>query len=95
MSPLPNREPLGPLSMRHQLRASFTALSPVERIRLTAMYGSILGLHVLGFFVFIVFVVPSHYRGLGMASACWPTPSAYGTPLTPTTSRPSTTPPAS
>jgi high-affinity nickel-transport protein len=66
MSPLLNREPAGLASKRHQLRASFTALSPVERIRVTAMYGSILGLHVLGFFVFFVFVVPSHYRGLGI-----------------------------
>ena len=31
-----------------------------------AMYGVIAGLHVLGFFIFFVFVVPSHYKGLGI-----------------------------
>src|SRR6185295_3054224 len=31
-----------------------------------AMYGVIGGLHVLGFFVFFVLVVPSHYKGLGI-----------------------------
>ena len=31
-----------------------------------AMYGVIAGLHVLGFFIFLVFVVPSHYKGLGI-----------------------------
>jgi high-affinity nickel-transport protein len=30
------------------------------------MYGSILLLHAVGFFVFIAFVVPSHYKGLGI-----------------------------
>ena len=34
--------------------------------RVTAMYGVIVGLHVLGFFIFFVFVVPSHYKGLGI-----------------------------
>ena len=61
-----NHEPVSGLSMKHQLRVSITALSPKERLRVMAMYGSILGLHALGFFVFIVFVVPSHYRGLGI-----------------------------
>src|SRR5271154_111095 len=37
-----------------------------ERGRVIAMYGVILGLHALGFFAFFVFVVPSHYRGLGI-----------------------------
>ena len=31
-----------------------------------AMYGSIMGLHVAGFFILFVFVVPSHYKGLGI-----------------------------
>ena len=31
-----------------------------------AMYGVIAGLHVLGFSIFFVFVVPSHYKGLGI-----------------------------
>jgi high-affinity nickel-transport protein len=52
---------LGPL-----VRRSFTAMTPVERARVLAMYGAIGGLHALGFFVFFVFVVPSHYQGLGI-----------------------------
>src|SRR6202050_3610287 len=48
------------------VRQSFTAMTRQERARVTAMYGVILGLHVLGFFIFFVFVVPSHYKGLGI-----------------------------
>src|ERR1700683_3478995 len=48
------------------LRVSFAALSPVERFSVIAMYGSILRLHALGFFIFIAFVVPAHYKGLGI-----------------------------
>jgi len=61
---MPDDMPL--LTTRAMLRVSFAALSPVERIRVMAMYGSILALHTLGFFVFIAFVVPAHYRGLGI-----------------------------
>ncbi len=55
-----------PMRARQMLRVSFSALSPVEKRRAIAMYASILGLHALGFFVFIAFVVPAHYRGLGI-----------------------------
>ena len=48
------------------VRLSFAAMSPQERARVIAMYGVIAGLHVLGFFIFFVFVVPSHYKGLGI-----------------------------
>src|ERR1700722_5138924 len=48
------------------LRFSFAALSPVERRRVIAMYGSIFALHAIGFFIFIAFVVPAHYKGLGI-----------------------------
>ena len=48
------------------VRRSFAAMSPQERARVIAMYGVIAGLHVLGFFIFFVFVVPSHYQGLGI-----------------------------
>ncbi len=41
-------------------------MTPVERRRVLGMYGSILLLHALGFFVFIVLVVPEHYKGLGI-----------------------------
>jgi nickel/cobalt transporter (NiCoT) family protein len=48
------------------VRRSFAAMTRQERARVVAMYGVIAGLHVLGFFVFFVFVVPSHYKGLGI-----------------------------
>jgi high-affinity nickel-transport protein len=42
------------------------ALSPAEWRRAQIMFGSILLLHVVGFGVFILFVLPEHYRGLGI-----------------------------
>ncbi len=51
------------------VRQSFTEMTPVERTRLLAMYGSIAGLHVLGFVILFAFVVPSHYKGLGIGVA--------------------------
>src|ERR1700685_4067620 len=48
------------------IRQSFTAMTPEERFRVITMYGAILFLHLLGFFIFIVFVVPAHYKGLGI-----------------------------
>ena len=55
-----------PMTSRQMLRVSFTALSQQERSRVLAMYGSIVGLHILGFFIFVAFVVPAHYKGLGI-----------------------------
>ncbi len=51
------------------VRKSFTTMTRQERARVTAMYGIILGLHVAGFFILFVFVVPSHYKGLGIGVA--------------------------
>jgi nickel/cobalt transporter (NiCoT) family protein len=51
------------------IRSSLAALTPKERLRVVGMYGSILALHALGFVVFLVFVVPQHYRGLGIGVA--------------------------
>src|SRR6201981_2788948 len=51
------------------VRQSFTAMTPAERTRVTAMYGAIAGLHLLGFFILFAFVVPSHYKGLGIGVA--------------------------
>ena len=51
------------------VRQSFTAMTPAERTRVTAMYGVIAGLHLLGFFILFAFVVPSHYKGLGIGVA--------------------------
>jgi nickel/cobalt transporter (NiCoT) family protein len=46
-----------------QLRS---ALSPEEWRRANWMFASIAALHVIGFGVFIIFVVPGHYKGLGI-----------------------------
>src|SRR4249920_85497 len=55
---------IGPL-----VRQSFTAMTAQERARLIAMYEVIAGLHVAGFVILFVFVVPSHYKGLGVGVA--------------------------
>jgi len=52
--------------MGRMVRQSFSAMTPAERARVTAMYGAILGLHALGFFIFFVFVLPCHSKGLGI-----------------------------
>jgi high-affinity nickel-transport protein len=52
--------------MSRLVRQSFTAMTPAERRRVVAMYGVIAGLHVLGLCILFVFVVPSHYKGLGV-----------------------------
>ncbi len=54
------------LRMSTMFRQSFKAMTPHERVRVIGMYGAILFLHALGFFIFIVFVVPAHYKGLGI-----------------------------
>jgi high-affinity nickel-transport protein len=56
--------PLAPPTGRfQQLRRS---LSPSDWRRTRWMFASILALHVIGFGVFIAFVVPYHYKGLGI-----------------------------
>jgi high-affinity nickel-transport protein len=52
-----------PSTRRAQLRS---ALSPEEWRRANWMFASIAALHVIGFGVFIIFVVPGHYKGLGI-----------------------------
>jgi nickel/cobalt transporter (NiCoT) family protein len=47
-------------------RQWFTTMTAQERARLVAMYGVITGLHLVGFVIFFVFVLPSHYKGLGI-----------------------------
>jgi nickel/cobalt transporter (NiCoT) family protein len=44
-------------------------LTPGERRRASLMFVTIALLHIVGFGVFIAFVVPSHYRGLGIGVA--------------------------
>jgi high-affinity nickel-transport protein len=58
-----------PTGMRRMLRQSFHSMTPRERIRVTMMYGAVVFLHVLGFGVFLAFVVPAHYKGLGFGIA--------------------------
>ena len=45
------------------------ALSAAERRRVGLMFTSVAVLHIIGFGVFIAFVIPSHYRGLGIGVA--------------------------
>jgi nickel/cobalt transporter (NiCoT) family protein len=52
--------------MGAMVRQSFRAMSAVERRRVLWMYGSILLLHALGFFVFIAYVLPAHYQLFGV-----------------------------
>jgi high-affinity nickel-transport protein len=61
--------PQGGMNMRRMIRQSFHLMSPVERRRTLGMYGSILALHALGFLVFIVYVLPAHYKlfGIGLS----------------------------
>jgi high-affinity nickel-transport protein len=54
------------LSMRTMIRQSFHAMTPVEKRRTTGMYLSILALHVLGFALFIAYVLPAHYKFFGI-----------------------------
>ena len=51
---------------RDMLRLSFAGLNHTERSRVLAMYGSILALHLIGFVILVAFVIPAHYRGLGI-----------------------------
>src|SRR5438105_2462403 len=52
--------------MRALVRQSFAAMSRVERTRLLAMYGSIAAMHILGFAVFVVYVLPGHCKLFGV-----------------------------
>jgi nickel/cobalt transporter (NiCoT) family protein len=53
----------GPLG---QIRAFRRGMTPTGWLQTKLMFASILLLHVIGFGVFIVFVVPNHYKGLGI-----------------------------
>jgi high-affinity nickel-transport protein len=44
-------------------------MTPAERGRAGVMFLVILTLHVLGFAIFVLFVLPSHYKGLGIGVA--------------------------
>jgi len=53
----------GPLEKVKEFRR---AMTPTEWLQTKLMFASILLMHIIGFGVFIVFVVPSHYKGLGI-----------------------------
>ena len=53
----------GPLEKLKEFRRDMT---PTQWLQTKLMFASILLLHVIGFGVFIVFVVPHHYKGLGI-----------------------------
>jgi high-affinity nickel-transport protein len=53
----------GPLEKLREFRRGLTS---VEWLQTKLMFASILLLHVIGFGVFIIFVVPGHYKGLGI-----------------------------
>jgi nickel/cobalt transporter (NiCoT) family protein len=58
-----------PMRLGRMFRQSFNAMSPQEKFRVVGMYATILVLHAIGFLVFVAFVVPSHYKGLGIGIA--------------------------
>ena len=53
----------GPVAMLKEFRRDMT---PTQWLQTKLMFASILLLHVIGFGVFFVFVVPGHYKGLGI-----------------------------
>jgi nickel/cobalt transporter (NiCoT) family protein len=63
---MPDLSASGSSRIAVMVRKSFAAMTRQERGSVLAMYGVIAGLHVLGFVIFFVFVVPSHYKGLGI-----------------------------
>ena len=52
----------GPLEKLKEFRRD---MSPTQWLQTKLMFASILLLHVIGFGVFILFVVPGHYKGPG------------------------------
>jgi high-affinity nickel-transport protein len=52
--------------LRRMIQSSLTTMSRVERMRILGMYASILTMHVLGFVLFLVYVLPGHYRMFGI-----------------------------
>jgi nickel/cobalt transporter (NiCoT) family protein len=52
-----------------KLRQARAVLSPSDRHRMLGMFGVILLLNVVGFGTFALFVVPAHYKGLGIGVA--------------------------
>ena len=53
----------GPVEKLREFRRD---MSPTQWLQTKLMFASILLLHIIGFGIFIVFVVPGHYKGLGI-----------------------------
>lgn len=55
--------------LRRLARQSFGAMTPAERRGVMLMYGAILAMHVIGFGIFVVYVLPGHYKlfGIGLS----------------------------
>jgi high-affinity nickel-transport protein len=62
-------QPAARPGLRGYLRSVTSALTPRERRHTGLMLASIALLHVVGFGIFIAFVLPSHYKGLGIGVA--------------------------
>jgi nickel/cobalt transporter (NiCoT) family protein len=56
-------------SMGTMVRESFKGMTQTERRRVLGMYGSIVLLHVLGFAVFVAYVLPAHYKLFGIGTS--------------------------
>jgi len=54
------------LSLHKIFRESFRTMNRTERRRVIGMYASIILLHVVGFAVFILYVLPAHYKFFGV-----------------------------
>jgi nickel/cobalt transporter (NiCoT) family protein len=61
-----NAAPQAGTSLHKIFRESFRTMDRTERRRVMGMYASILLLHALGFFVFIAYVLPAHYKFFGI-----------------------------
>jgi nickel/cobalt transporter (NiCoT) family protein len=58
--------PAARLSLPKIFRESFRTMNRTERRRVIGMYASIILLHVVGFAVFILYVLPAHYKFFGV-----------------------------
>jgi nickel/cobalt transporter (NiCoT) family protein len=66
MAPTSVATQTGPLGKVREFRRDMT---PAQWLQTKLMFASILLLHVIGFGIFLVFVLPGHYKGLGLGVA--------------------------
>src|SRR5580698_692357 len=58
--------PSSPPSRLGRITHALSELSPTDRRRSWGMFAAVLILHIVGFGIFILLVVPQHYKGLGI-----------------------------